>query len=65
MFISNKRRPIATETSIVPIPMAWMELPPNPLTIKGRMGLSDLKSLCSGDMWQFVPESRMKGMVPT
>ena len=28
------------------------------------MGLSILKSLRLGEMWQFMPESRMKGMDP-
>jgi hypothetical protein len=51
-------------TSIVPIPMAWIELPPKPLTVKGEIGLSDLKSPCFRDMWQFVPELRIKGIVP-
>jgi hypothetical protein len=49
---------------MVPMPTAWIELPPNPFTVKGGIALSDLKLPHSGEMWQFAPESRMNGMDP-
>jgi len=64
MFVRDKQSPKATETSIVPIPMAWMELLLNPLTVKGGIGLSDLKLPHSGEIWQLAPKFRMKGIEP-
>ncbi len=63
-FISDKRSPKPTQTLIVPIPMAWMELPPDPLIVKGGMGFKVLKLPHLGEMWQFAPESRIKGIEP-
>jgi hypothetical protein len=64
MLFRDRRSPEAMQTSIVPIPTAWIELPPNPLTVRGGIALRVLKSPRSDEMWQFVPESRMKGIVP-
>jgi hypothetical protein len=62
-LVSDKWSPKATWTLIVPIPMAWMELLPKPLTVKGGMGFRVLKLPCLGEMWQLAPELRIKGIV--
>ncbi len=44
--------PEATQISMVPMPTTWAELPPNPLTLMGGMGQSNLKledmAVCTG-----------------
>src|SRR5216683_6123602 len=55
--------PEATQISMVPMPTTWAELPPNPLTLMGGMGQSNLKLEHLGETWQFALESRIKGAV--
>jgi len=49
-FIRERQRPEAMQTSIVPIPMASMELPLKPFTVNEGIGLSILKSPLSGEI---------------
>jgi len=53
--------PASVQSSMVPTPDAYTYDPPNPVMGCGVMGLNDLKSLRSGDMWQEAPESSTKG----
>ena len=53
--------PVLVHSLIVPIPVAYMQDPPNPVMGCGMIGFSLMKSPHSDDMWQDTPELSMDG----
>ena len=61
MSVNFKVCPLAIQSSISLIPIAWTADPPRPLTGCCLMVLRDLKSAASGEICQVAPVSRIKG----
>ena len=52
-----------TRSRMGPIPCANTCVPPRPFTARGGVGVSEMKSERTGDMWQVAPVSNMNGIM--